>query len=188
MLVLAQEEARLLNHNFIGTEHILLGLIREGDGVAPQVMVKLGAELSRVRQQVIGLISGQPPQPGHRPLRTAVPAAEGQAGLNLIEGRLAAVEQRVGTGPDTGDLDRELRQVRQDKVVALGREDYEDAAVLRDRERELLDQTAERLGKWAAAHPDLASLAERVQQLSDEVERLRAVLRQHGIAAEDKPA
>ena len=44
VVVLAQEEARLLNHNYIGTEHILLGLIREGEGVAAQVLVKLGAD------------------------------------------------------------------------------------------------------------------------------------------------
>jgi ATP-dependent Clp protease ATP-binding subunit ClpC len=47
-----------LGHNYIGTEHILLGLIREGEGVAAQVLVKLGADLSRVRQQVIQLLSG----------------------------------------------------------------------------------------------------------------------------------
>ena len=58
VVVLAQEEARLLNHNYIGTEHILLGLIREGEGVAAQVLTKLGADLSRVRQQVIQLLSG----------------------------------------------------------------------------------------------------------------------------------
>ena len=47
-----------LGHNYIGTEHILLGLIREGDGVAAQVLVKLGADLNRVRQQVIQLLHG----------------------------------------------------------------------------------------------------------------------------------
>ena len=57
VVVLAQEEARRLNHNYIGTEHILLGLIREGEGVAAQVLKKLGAELSQVRQTVIKLIS-----------------------------------------------------------------------------------------------------------------------------------
>ena len=56
--VLAQEEARMLTHTYIGTEHILLGLIREGEGVAAQVLQKLGADLNRVRQQVIQLLSG----------------------------------------------------------------------------------------------------------------------------------
>src|SRR5919198_3272288 len=55
---LSLREALQLGHNYIGTEHILLGLIREGEGVAAQVLVKLGADLSRVRQQVIQLLSG----------------------------------------------------------------------------------------------------------------------------------
>jgi len=58
VLELSLREALQLGHNYIGTEHILLGLIREGEGVAAQVLVKLGAELSRVRQQVIQLLSG----------------------------------------------------------------------------------------------------------------------------------
>src|SRR6266568_3464559 len=58
VVVLAQEEARMLNHNYIGTEHVLLGLIHEGEGVAAQVLVKLGADLARVRQQVNQLLHG----------------------------------------------------------------------------------------------------------------------------------
>ena len=56
VLELALSESKLLDHHYIGTEHILLGLIREGDGVAAQVLVKLGADLNRVRQQVIQLL------------------------------------------------------------------------------------------------------------------------------------
>jgi hypothetical protein len=58
VLELSLREALQLGHNYIGTEHILLGLIREGEGVAAQVLVKLGGDLSRVRQQVIQLLSG----------------------------------------------------------------------------------------------------------------------------------
>src|ERR1700740_2303203 len=58
VLELSLREALQLGHNYIGTEHILLGLIREGDGVAAQVLVKLGADLNRVRQQVIQLLHG----------------------------------------------------------------------------------------------------------------------------------
>lgn len=58
VLELSLREALQLGHTYIGTEHILLGLIREGEGVAAQVLVKLGADLSRVRQQVIQLLSG----------------------------------------------------------------------------------------------------------------------------------
>ncbi len=58
VLELSLREALQLGHNYIGTEHILLGLIREGEGVAAQVLVKLGADLNRVRQQVIQQLSG----------------------------------------------------------------------------------------------------------------------------------
>ncbi len=58
VLELSLREALQLGHNYIGTEHILLGLIREGEGVAAQVLVKLGADLGKVRQQVIQLLSG----------------------------------------------------------------------------------------------------------------------------------
>ncbi|HCB33640.1 MAG TPA: NDP-hexose 4-ketoreductase, partial [Acidimicrobiaceae bacterium] len=58
VLELSLREALQLGHNYIGTEHILLGLLREGEGVAAQVLVKLGADLSKVRQQVIQLLSG----------------------------------------------------------------------------------------------------------------------------------
>ncbi|OCG74777.1 ATP-dependent Clp protease ATP-binding subunit [Microbacterium sediminis] len=58
VLELSLREALQLGHNYIGTEHILLGLIREGEGVAAQVLVQLGADLNKVRQQVIQLLSG----------------------------------------------------------------------------------------------------------------------------------
>jgi ATP-dependent Clp protease ATP-binding subunit ClpC len=57
VLELSLREALQLGHNYIGTEHILLGLIREGEGVAAQVMQKLGADLNRVRQTVVQLLS-----------------------------------------------------------------------------------------------------------------------------------
>jgi ATP-dependent Clp protease ATP-binding subunit ClpC len=53
VVVLAQEQARMLNHSCIGTEHILLGLIRGGEGIAALVLAKLGADRDRLRQQVI---------------------------------------------------------------------------------------------------------------------------------------
>ena len=184
---LAEEEARRLDHNYIGTEHILLGLIREGDGVAAQVLVKLGADLNRVRQQVIQLIAARP-QPGHLPPREGVPVAEVRARLDAIEGQLAAiegqlaaVEQRVGIRPDTTDLDEQIDRVRGQRQAAAAAQEYEQAAALRDREKELPASKAARQEQWAAAHPALPVLAERCQQLTGEVERLRALLRQHGI-------
>nr|PZN74243.1 MAG: ATP-dependent Clp protease ATP-binding subunit ClpC [Bacillota bacterium] len=68
MVELAIEEARLLGHNYVGTEHILLGLIREGEGVAAQVLQNLGADLERVRNQVIHLLGGVPHPPAGSPV------------------------------------------------------------------------------------------------------------------------
>ncbi|HEX2551996.1 MAG TPA: Clp protease N-terminal domain-containing protein, partial [Nocardioidaceae bacterium] len=78
VLELSLREALQLGHNYIGTEHILLGLIREGEGVAAQVLVKLGADLNRVRQQVIQLLSGYQ---GKEPAGTA---AEGTPSTSLV--------------------------------------------------------------------------------------------------------
>ena len=65
VVVLAQEEARRLNHNYIGTEHILLGLIHEGEGVAARALESLGISLEAVRQQVEEIIGpGQQRRPG----------------------------------------------------------------------------------------------------------------------------
>jgi ATP-dependent Clp protease ATP-binding subunit ClpC len=58
VLELSLREALQLGHNYIGTEHILLGLVREGEGVGAQVLQKLGADLNRVRQQVLELLTG----------------------------------------------------------------------------------------------------------------------------------
>jgi ATP-dependent Clp protease ATP-binding subunit ClpA len=195
VLELSLLESMQLGHNYIGTEHILLGLIREGDGVAAQVLVKLGADLNRVRQQVIQLISGQQPQPGRLPHREDVPVTEARARLDAIEGRLdaidgqlAAVEQRVGIQPDTTDLDEQIDRVRGERQAAADAQEYEQAASLRDQEKELLASKAARYEHWGAEHPRLPVLAERCQQLADEIERLRALLRQHGIDPQDKPA
>ena len=58
VIVLAQDEAKLLNHNYIGTEHVLLGLVREGEGVAAQVLIKMGIDLGRIRSTVMQLMQG----------------------------------------------------------------------------------------------------------------------------------
>src|SRR3979490_1015087 len=106
VLELSLREALQLGHNYIGTEHILLGLIREGEGVAAQVLVKLGADLNRVRQQVIQLLSGyQGKEPAAAGAGTAGEAAPStslvldQFGRNLTqaarEGKLDPVIGRA---------------------------------------------------------------------------------------------
>src|SRR4030088_1367248 len=81
VLELSLREALQLGHNYIGTEHILLGLIREGEGVAAQVLVKLGADLNRVRQQVIQLLSGYQ---GGKAEATAGAPAEGTPATSRV--------------------------------------------------------------------------------------------------------
>ena len=93
VLELSLREALQLGHNYIGTEHILLGLIREGEGVAAQVLVKLGADLNKVRQQVIQLLSGyqgkEPAAAGRGRARRRVPPSSSlvldQFGRNLTK-------------------------------------------------------------------------------------------------------
>jgi ATP-dependent Clp protease ATP-binding subunit ClpA len=199
VLELSLREALQLGHNHIGSEHILLGLIREGRGAAAQVLVRLGADLARVREQVIQMLEDAQGEEGPGTRRAGKglgPAARKQRGLlsevlsrvESIDSRLAAVEQRVGAGPNMGDLDQEIAQARSDKKSAADAEDYEIATALRDRERQLLAEKASRQEQWAAAHLDLPSLAEGLHRLSEEVKRLRGLLRQQGIEPQDGAA
>ncbi len=186
VLELSLRESQQLGHTYIGTEHILLGLIREGDGVAAQVLVKLGADLNRVRQQVIQLLAGRAAAgPGPGP-DVRLELIEQQ--LTAIERQLTAIERRVGIRPDTSDLDEQIEVARTEKQAAIDAQDFEQAVLLRHRETQLLAAKAGRQEQRAAAHPALPDLVEQSRQLTAEVERLRALLRQHGIDPEDKPA
>ncbi len=92
----------------------------------------------------------------------------------MAEVGTAESQQGVGTGSDTRELDQEIAEVRQDKEPTIDVQDFEDAAVLRDRGKQLLDDKDTRQQEWAI--------------LSGEVERLRDLLRQHGIDAQDGAA
>jgi ATP-dependent Clp protease ATP-binding subunit ClpA len=102
VLKLSRREAQQLGHDYIGTEHILLGLICEGEGVAAQVLVRLGADLNRVREQVIQLLQGRevkepvsPVDDPGSPRRSGV-QADVRPGVTALESRLSAIEQRMG--------------------------------------------------------------------------------------------
>jgi ATP-dependent Clp protease ATP-binding subunit ClpA len=105
VLELALRESRQLGHNYIGTEHILLGLIREGEGVAARVLVSLGADLNRARQQVIELLHGhQRREPVSAAMWSRVSGRGGRPDdiggkLDAIAERLAVIELRLGIGP-----------------------------------------------------------------------------------------
>jgi ATP-dependent Clp protease ATP-binding subunit ClpA len=159
VLELSLREAKQLGHNYIGTEHILLGLIREREGVAAQVLLTLGDDLSRVRQQVIQLLSGS--------------AAGMEAGARTRWVRMAVPE-------DLREAEERLAQVRQQKEAAIDAEDFDRAAALRDAEQQLLKELAERERAWTAG-VDLAAVVQENHNLYSEVERLRELLRRHGI-------
>jgi ATP-dependent Clp protease ATP-binding subunit ClpC len=109
-LELSLREALQLGHNYIGTEHILLGLIREGEGVAAQVLVRLGADLNRVRLQVIQLVHGAT---GGRPVRLAAGESVRLRGpgehwvadllttLSKLTERIEAIERHLGLAEST---------------------------------------------------------------------------------------
>jgi hypothetical protein len=193
VLELSLREALQLGHNYIGTEHILLGLIREGNGLAAQFIVEIGVPPSRLRAQVIGLLRDMP-----APMRAAERVAGGgafisgrgerglvssfRAQLKSIESRLNAVEQRVGFGPDVREVDEEIARLLGQEHAAADTQEYELAASLRDRERDLIAERDSRQRDWSAAHPDLSSLAETVRRLGDEVRSLNERLNQAGIA------
>ncbi|MDA3021532.1 MAG: ATP-dependent Clp protease ATP-binding subunit [Actinomycetota bacterium] len=112
VLELSLREALQLGHNYIGTEHILLGLIREGEGVAAQVLVKLGADLNRVRQQVIQLLSGYQ---GKEPATAGGPA-EGTPSTSLVLdqfGRNLTAAAREGKLDPVIGRDKEIERVMQ---------------------------------------------------------------------------
>ena len=251
VVVLAQEEARMLNHNYIGTEHILLGLIHEGEGVAAKALESLGISLEAVRQQVEEIIGqgsgngghpftpwakrsgapGREHRPGHNYVGTehrrwvwsgrarcrpgglklgadlagaaagGPPATwplerraqQGPAGAaaapgcltpwrGSIAGPAAGSHQRwAGLRPDLAGLDEEIAQVRRGKESAIDAQDFETAAALRDKEKDLLTSKASREREWTADAADRLSLAGEIGRVNAELERLRAVLREHGI-------
>jgi ATP-dependent Clp protease ATP-binding subunit ClpA len=193
-LELAQREANDLRHGFIDTDHLLLGLIWEGHGVAAQVLARLGADLSHVRQQVIQLqphrawqsASAAPPRLGKRARAREIDDA--LAYLGSVDRRLAAIERWAGMTPGLDDLDSEIAHVRREKEAAIDSQAYETAAALRDKEKELIAGKASREREWATTATDRLPLAQELGQVNAELERLRAVLRQHGIEPTDGAA
>ena len=191
VLELSLSESLQLGHGYIGTEHILLGLLREGDGVAAQVLVKLGADLNRVREQVLQLLHGYQgqdvesagSQPGGR-APAGVPD-DALARFDALDRRLTALERWVSMRPDLEDLDQEIAQVRRDKEAAVARQDSQAATALRDKEKQLLADRADREKEWAGSTAGRRTVARELDRLTTELERLRATLREHGIEPGD---
>jgi ATP-dependent Clp protease ATP-binding subunit ClpA len=174
-LELSLRESVQLGHDYIGTEHILLGLLREGDGVAAQMLVKLGADLNRVRQQVIQLLHGSGKQ--------ASPSLpdDALARIDTLDRRLAAIERWAGMRPDLDELDQEIALARREKEAAIDRQDFDAAAATRDKQKQLLAARAAREREWTRAAADRPPLASELDRVNAELDRLRVILREHGI-------
>jgi prophage maintenance system killer protein len=154
VLELAVQEAVRLDHLHVGTEHILLGLVREGDGVGWHVLHRLGLTVPRVRDQVLQLVSQDRQPPSH-----------------------------VITPPGIRDYDTRIELARQAKDAALDATDLDRAAAARESEKELLAARDRLIAQWSAG-VDLPTLGRELDWLRDEVNRLQGLLLRHGVEPE----
>jgi ATP-dependent Clp protease ATP-binding subunit ClpA len=157
VLELSLGEAKALGHNHIGTEHLLLGLLRQGKGAAVQVLDRLDADSAQVRRLVLELLAG---------------GGQGAAGQTRLV--------RMAVPADLRELEEQLARVRRQKEAAIDDQDFTAAATLRDAEKDLLIRTLKREREWAAGVGLGAVIAEN-HRLHGEVERLQDRLREHGI-------
>jgi hypothetical protein len=157
VLELSLREALQLGHGYVGTEHLLLGLLREGEGLAALALVNLGCDFTRAREAVLRLLNASRSDEGSptRLVRMAVPA-------------------------DLLGYDDKLAEVRRRKEAAIDEGDLERAATLRDREKLLLADKLRREREWTAG-VDLDAVVSENQRAHHEIERLRRLLRRHGI-------
>ena len=126
VLELSLREALSLGHRYIGTEHVLLGLVRVEDGVGAQVLAGFGADAEKIRNEIIRMLSG----PGRR------------------QQRRVPVPFVAESPPLAPDVVEEIERVRREKEEALERREFERAASLRDRERKLVDAAYELTRAW----------------------------------------
>jgi hypothetical protein len=131
VLELSLREAKSLGHKYIGTEHVLLGIVREEKGVASQILRDFGWDAEMIRGEVIRMLSG----PGHGP----------RDGPRVTPPPMPFVAQSPPLSPEVAG---EIERVRGEKEDALERQEYERAAVLRDRERRLAGAANRLIQVW----------------------------------------
>lgn len=166
-LELSLRESVHLGHAYIGTEHLLLGIVREGEGPAAQVLQQRGIELNTVRQEVIRLLHGHQARTGRRRrvARTRLAGGEIAEGatleeisrqLRVLSTRLAAIEEKLGIADSPArqrlrQVDAEIARIRRQKESAIDEQDFERAAGLRDEERRLLSDRRMAENEWLVA-------------------------------------